>query len=140
MVKDAVYTGQHWAAKQTSKVRSPGDRRQKNRAGGRRGELSPALPPKTAGREQHRALRSGGAEVGRGWATYRLKVAPPSENGPSSEVFQQSAQQNCSQHCSALGRAGTEASLIHNLPCAYICVIAAMNSISSVLQETICIN
>lgn len=67
------------------KFLSPGDRRQKeNRVKGRRRGLPPAFPLKTAGREQHTALQSGEAEVGRGWATYQPKVASSSDKGPSS--------------------------------------------------------
>lgn len=140
VVKDAVNRGQNWAAKQTglqtSEVLSPEDRKQENRAEGKRRGLSPAFPLKTAGREQHSALQSGEAEVGRSQATYHPKVASSSGNRPSSEVFQQPTQPNCCQHCSAPGRAGTEAQLIRNLPCIYICATAAMNSIPRVLQET----
>lgn len=123
------------ACKHQKSFLGTGNRRRTEPRAKRRG-LSPAFPLKTAGREQHSALQSGEAEVGRSQATYHPKVASSSGNRPSSEVFQQPTQPNCWQHCSALGRAGTEAQLTHNLPCIYICATAAMKSIPSVLQET----
>lgn len=68
VVKDVVYTGQHWAAKQPSEILSPRDRRQKDNRG--EGSLL-HFPLKTAGREQHSALHSGEAEVGRGRANLK---------------------------------------------------------------------